>query len=65
MWNPAASTITDWVPFGGWPAIFSPRDRIACASHYEYLVRAGRVARPDVVALKAAYKAKYPGLKWD
>lgn len=63
MWNPAAVTLITWQPPGGWPKIFSARDRIACASHYEYLVRAG-VASAAIVAMKAAYQAKYPGLKY-
>jgi hypothetical protein len=63
MWSPVAKTMCQWVPAGGWPPIFNARDRIACATYYEYFVRA-KAKNPVAEALMRVYASKYKHLSY-
>lgn len=43
--------------------MFNARDRIACATYYEYFVRA-KVSNPTAEALKRVYASKYKHLSY-
>lgn len=65
MWSPVANSMCMWVPAGGWPPVFNARDRIACATYYEYFVRAKMPAGAAAAdALKRVYASKYKHLSY-
>lgn len=64
-WNPSCATWEEWVPKGGWNAIFSERQQIQGTNLFFFFKKKGfkdNVA--EIMTHMVLFKQTYPGLQY-